>query len=327
MKKKFWILGTILFVLIVVSCCVGRYELTISEIGKILLGKSENEMDIILFYQVRLSRTFFAFLAGGALSLAGMVYQTIFKNPLVSPDVLGVSSGCSIGAIIAILSSDISAVSARGLPFLFGIGTVMATILLSKAFHGEIRYMMVLAGIIIGSLANSVIMVLKYVADPNRQLPAIEYWLMGTFQHTGWDSIRGIIPWILISACVLYILRWKMDVIVLEEEEAKSLGISVSLLRLVAITCATILVAIIVSEAGVIAWIGLIAPHIARRITGEPFSKSFGSSILVGAILLLLSDVLARTIFTAEIPISIMTSFLGAFILGIILITGNIRKR
>lgn len=327
MKKRLWILWLVLMGLIILSCCIGRYELSVSEIGKILLGKSSNEMDRVLFYQVRLSRTFFCVLAGGALSLAGMVYQSIFRNPLVSPDVLGVSSGCSIGAILVILSSEVSGVFYQGLPFLFGIGTVFITITLARAFHGDKKYMMVLAGIIVGSLANSVIMVLKYAADPNKQLPAIEYWLMGTFQNAGWEGIFSITPVILAASILLYLLRWKMNVIALEEEEARSLGVNVTSTRLIAIFAATVLVAAVVSKVGVVSWIGLIAPHIARRISGEQFSTSYGSSILTGSILLLLSDILARTVFTAEIPISIMTSFLGAILLGVLLIVTRIIRR
>lgn len=319
MKKKVWILSSILIGLVLLSCCAGRYELSLKQIFYILIGQAKKEMDKTLFYQIRLSRTFFVLLAGGALSLSGMVYQSIFHNPLVSPDVLGVSSGCSIGAILTILYCGQTLFIAQGITFFFGIGTVFLTITLAHLLKGERRYMLVLSGIVISSLANSVIMTLKYTADPTRQLPAIEYWLMGSFQHTSWNRIAAVFPILFIAAFVLYLIRWNMKVLVLGEEEAMSLGISVLWTRTIALICATILVAAIVSVAGVISWIGLIAPHIVRLLFSEDFSANFFPSILMGGILLLLSDILARTLFTAEIPISILTSFLGAFFFGIYL--------
>lgn len=320
MKKKFWIATIGLIGLILFSCCVGRYDLSLIEIFRILSGQAKEEMDKTLFYKIRLSRTFFVVLAGGGLSLAGWVYQSIFKNPLVSPDVLGVSSGCSIGAIIAILSSGQNAWLSQGLSCLFGILTVGITMVLARCLKGERRYILIISGILVGAFANSIIMTLKYTADPNRELPAIEYWLMGTFQHATWGTFLQVLPVIMVTTIVLYLIRWKIKILALGEEEAQSLGIHVSFIRAVALLCATILVAVIVSVTGIIAWLGLIAPHVVRMIFGADFSKNFMPAILIGSILLLISDICARTLFTAEIPISILTSFLGAILLGIFLV-------
>lgn len=317
MKKRFWIIVGILIGFIIISCCVGRYELSIKEILQIIMGNGQKEMDKTLFYQIRLSRTFFVVLAGGSLALAGLIYQSIFQNPLVSPDVLGVSSGCSIGAIIGILSGVSNVIVSQGFAFLLGILSVFLAVTLASILKGDRRYMLVLSGIVIGSLANSVIMALKYVADPNRQLSAIEYWLMGTFQHASWNKILLMIPIICICTFLLYKIRWSLKVLLLGEEEALSLGVPVTKVRNVAILCATILVSCVVSLVGVISWIGLIAPHVVRILFGEDITYHFIPTMLIGGILLLFSDILARTLFTAEIPISILTSFLGAVMLVI----------
>lgn len=315
MKKRFWILIGILIGFILLSCCVGRYELSLKEILQIIMGNAQKEMDKTLFYQIRLSRTFFVVIAGGSLALAGLIYQSIFQNPLVSPDVLGVSSGCSIGAIIGILSGTSGFIVSQSFAFFMGIITVLLTILLASMLKGDRRYMLVLSGIVIGSLANSVIMTLKYIADPNRQLLAIEYWLMGTFQHASFSRIISVLPLTCICMFFLYKMRWSLKVLTLGEEEAQSLGISVFVIRNIALLCATVLVSSIVSMVGVISWIGLIAPHVGRILFGNDITSSFIPTIIVGGVLLLFSDILARTLFTAEIPISILTSFLGALIL------------
>lgn len=277
-------------------------------------------MDRTLFYQIRLPRTFLVILGGGALALAGLVYQSVFQNPLVSPDVLGVSSGSSIGAILGLLFLNGASYPTGFLAFFFGMGTVLLAMGLAGVMGGNRRYSMIISGILIGSLADSVIMVLKYTADPNRELASIEYWLMGSFQHADWQQILGILPLLLIPGAFLYLLRWKMKVLGLGDEEAGSLGISPGFVRVAALICATVLVAAVVSVAGVVAWIGLIAPHLVRMLGGEDYVKNFGSCVCMGSILLLAADVCARTLFTAEIPISIFTSFFGAVTLFVFLL-------
>lgn len=319
MKRRFWILVFILMILVLISGSTGRYSLSLTDIFSILIGKSQNEMDKNLFYQIRLSRTFSALFAGAALSLAGQTYQTVFQNPLVSPDVLGVSSGCSIGAVLAILWGSSFLTGAWLLTFCCGILTVFLSLLLAAAMGGNRRYTMLLSGIIIGALANSVIMTLKYTADPTRELPSIEYWLMGSFQNASWKSLNAVLPVMTSASLILYLLRWRIKILTMGDEEAQSLGIRVQAVRITALICATILVAAVVSTAGSVSWIGLIAPHIVRRMAGEDYAGHFFPTLLMGAILLLLADLFARSIFSAEIPISILTSFFGAVLLGIIL--------
>lgn len=324
-RKRFWILTIILVCVILLSCCVGRYELSLTDIFAIITGQGGNVMDRKLFYQIRLPRTFFVVLSGGALALAGTVYQAVFQNPLVSPDVLGVSSGCSVGGILGILFLGQSVLAAQGLTFVFGMGTVALAMLLVSWMRGNKRYLMIIAGIIVGSLADSVIIFLKYTADPNRELAAIEYWLMGSFQNAGWDSMIRVLPFMAGAGLLLFLFRWKMKVLILGDEEADGLGISPHFVRNISLICATILVAVVVSEAGVVSWIGLIAPHLIRMFNGDDYVKNFFQSILLGSILLLLADICSRSLAQSEIPISIFTSFFGAAVLVIFLCRGKKR--
>lgn len=323
MKKKIVAFSIILIILGVISSCVGRYDLSIATIFQILTGKEVQTMDVTIFYSIRLSRTVLVILSGGALALAGMVYQNLFQNPLVSPDVLGVSSGCSIGAIVSILFTVNHAISMQSLTFLSGMITVLIAMMLARKMKGDPIYSMVIAGIIIGSLASSIIMTLKYTADPERQLAAIEYWLMGSFHTTTWSQVKMITPLVVLATTILYWLKWNIKVLTLGEEEAISLGVPAKRVRMLAIICATVLVSTVVSVAGIVAWIGLIAPHLVRLIGGEDFSKTFVLCFIMGGIVLLLADTIARTVFTAEVPISILTSFIGACFLFYVIMRGR----
>lgn len=319
LKQKFWVLTVILLGLVVASCCIGRYPLSLSDIWAVLTDTGESVMDHNVFFKIRLPRTFFVVLSGAALSLAGFVYQGIFKNPLVSPDVLGVSSGASIGAIFGILYFESNVFAIQSLSFIAGILVVLLAVILARWMKGSRIYAMIIAGIIIGAMANSVIMTLKYVADPNRELPAIEYWLMGSFNITGWNHLKIITPIICSSSFLLFLIRWKLQVITLGDEEAQTLGVNVVLIRTIAILCATILVSSVVSVAGVVSWVGLIVPHMTRLIWKESYVENFSLVMLCGSILLLTADLLARTLFSAEIPISILTTFIGSMFLIIFL--------
>jgi len=296
------------------------------DIIEILKGNPKSTMDASVFYKIRLPRTFLVVLSGGALALAGTVYQMLFKNPLVSPDVLGVDKGCSVGAILAILYGGGSMAALSASSFLFGLLTVCLALLLSRFMRGNSIYSMVIAGIVIASLANSIIMLLKYTADPNRELPVIEYWLMGSFNNGNMKQLQTISPMIFAATFIIYLLRWKLKVLTMGDEEAKSLGISVGMLRAIAILCATMLVSAVVSVAGTISWIGLIIPHLVRVIGGEDFVENFSLSLLCGGIFLLIADILARTLFTAEIPIGILTSFIGAGFLVLFLCNKKFRS-
>ncbi|MBM6829430.1 iron ABC transporter permease [Anaerotignum lactatifermentans] len=321
MRKKFWIMIVIWIGTFMLSCCVGRYDLSMTDIGQILLGWCDDAMKCNVFWRIRLSRTFLVAVSGGALALAGFVYQSMFQNPLVSPDVLGVSSGCSVGAITALLFFGGSAVISQALSFAAGLAVVALSVALAQAMGGRKLYSLILAGIILGALSNAVIMTLKYGADPSRQLAAIEYWLMGSFHTANWSD--GIVAGLLSLGAflLLFLLRWQLKLLILGGEEAFALGVRVLPVRLGGILGATVLTAAVVSVAGVVSWIGLIVPHMVRMIFGERFEDNFIQSVFCGSILLMIADTLARSIFTAEIPISILTSLIGAIFLVVFLLT------
>lgn len=319
-KKKFWIVFSILVICIIFSACVGRYSLSIIDIVNILSRKHTSDVEVNLFYNIRLSRTFLVVISGGALALSGIIFQTIFKNPLVSPDVLGVSSGCSVGAVLSIVLLGGSVLITQIMTFIFGVLVVLFSMFLSKFVKSDRILGLVLAGIIMGSIASSVIMLLKLVADPNRHLQAIEFWLMGGFNNATWQQFYIVFLPIVIITIILYFLRYKINILSLGDEEAKSLGLNVKIIRTVVILLSTLLVALVVSFAGVVSWVGLLSPHIVKMYSKEDIVRNFSLSFLTGAILLLVSDVLARTLFTIELPISIVTSFIGAIFLIILLI-------
>lgn len=312
MKIKTILLSICLSILILISIVSGRYNIGIGNLINIILNSEITTSDHIIFYQIRLPRILLVVLSGGALSLAGLVYQSIFRNPLVSPDVLGVSSGCSLGAVIAIVLIGKSSFYIQLLSFVAGVICVVISMTLSKIIGSNKLLSLIISGIVTSSIATSVIMILKYVADPYKHLPTIEFWLMGGFYNSSWKNINNILFILLVSTGILFLMRWKLKVITLGEEEAVTLGINVKLVTVVSILAATFLVAAVVSVAGIVSWIGLISPHIVRLYVGEDISKTIPVSMISGSIILLSADTIARTIFPAEIPISILTSLVGA---------------
>lgn len=305
--------------LILASSVTGRYRITPDILWGMLFERGGSAMDRSIFFQIRLPRTLLVAVSGGGLAVAGLVYQTIFDNPIVSPDVLGVSSGCSVGAVLAILYGGGSLVVLQWMSFAVGIVVVVLAIIMTAVIGENKLYGMILSGIILGALMNSVLMLLKYAADPNRQLPVIEYWLMGSFSGANWEDILVVLPMVFLAGVLLYVIRWKLKLLTLGDEDASSLGISVGVVRVTALAAATILVSAVVSVSGVVSWIGLIAPHIARMISTEDITENFPAVILVGSCLLLFADILARSLLPSEIPISILTSFFGAMVLLIFL--------
>lgn len=326
MKKKYGMLFGIFIVCFVLSCLVGRYDLSIGDIANIILGKNDNRMQENVFLNIRLARTCVVALSGAALALAGLVYQSVFRNPLISPDILGVGSGCSVGAIAAFLITGGMAGWMQVSAFAAGILTVAVTLLLAKTFGGIRNVSMILAGIVSGAVANAVIMLLKYVADPQKELAAIEYWLMGSFSAVLWEDFFHILPVVLICGILLFLMRWQIHMVSLGEEEAYSLGTRVKAVKLLAILGATGLVAAVVSVCGLVAWTGLIVPHIVKVMFHENMTENYGEAVLTGAAFMLVADMLSRTVSGAELPISIMTSFMGAVFLGILLIRKKKRQ-
>lgn len=314
MIKKYSILPYIfiLVILALVSLCIGRYALKISEIFSILFGNRANWQEVNLLVNIRLPRVLLVIFSGAALALSGMVFQSIFQNPLISPDVLGVSSGCSLGAAIGIVFLSASPFMIQGLSFIFGICSVIFSLILSKKMRSNRVLALVISGIVTGALTSSFIMIIKYFADPYKELPAIDFWLMGGFYNSDWKSVINVLILVFISTIILFLLRWKLKVLTMGDDQAKLLGVNVKCIRKIAIFSATLLVSSVVSVAGLISWIGILAPHIVKSFAREDISKIIPLTMAVGAIILLIADTVARSITTTEIPISILTSLFGA---------------
>ena len=307
----------VLLALMLACLCVGKYSLAPGECLHILFGKlfhltpSWEGMDEKLLMGVRFPRTCATVLVGAALALSGAVYQGIFKNPLVSPDFLGVSSGACIGAAIAILLS-LTAELVQVFAFLGGIIAVSLTVMIPRLLRSDSNIMLVLAGIIVSGAMTSILGFIKYIADPQTQLAAITYWQLGSFAYVDSRSILSVLPLSIVAGIVLLGLAWWINVLSLGEQEARSLGANVSLLRGICIVCATVLTAGAVCISGTIGWVGLVIPHFGRMLVGSDNRRLLPAAILIGGIFMLLVDTVTRIIGPAEMPVSILTGIIGA---------------
>lgn len=307
----------ILLVLILVCLCMGKYSIEPGECIRILWGKlihaqpSWEGMDEKLLMGIRLPRTMATVIVGAALALSGAVYQGIFKNPLVSPDFLGVSSGACVGAAIAILLS-LSSGLVQVFAFFGGILAVSLTVMIPSAMRSESNIMLVLAGIIIGGVMTSVLGFIKYIADPETQLAAITYWQLGSFAYVDNKAIISILPLSIAAAAILLAMSWWINVLSLGEQEAQMLGANVTVLRGICIVCSTVLTAGAVCISGTIGWVGLVIPHFGRMIIGSDNRHLLPGCCFIGGIFMLLVDTVTRIIGPAEMPVSILTGIIGA---------------
>ncbi len=266
----------------------------------------------IVFSRIRLPRIIAAVVVGAALAGAGCAYQTLFRNPLVSPDILGVSSGAGLGAVLGILLS-LPVAGIQTLAFGFGLVTVALVYVIATALHGHDRTLvLVLSGVVVGALAGACISLVKILADPYDQLPAITFWLLGSLASVKLTDLALVAPLVLVGLVPLVLLRWRIGVLSLGDDEARALGVDVTRLRLLVIGAATLMTASVVAISGVIGWIGLMIPHIARMMVGPNFSRLLPAAMLMGAAFMLLVDTLARSIARIETPLGILTAVLGA---------------
>ena len=307
----------LLIVVLVWSVITGQYPLTL----KSLL--SGDTMSIMVFKRLRLPRALMGVIGGFGLSISGYIYQLIFKNPLASPDIVGVSSGASAGASLAIVAVSASVPVISISAFIGAVTALIITLLTAYLVPGRNSYTIVLAGIAIHSVAQTILMFLKLAADPEKQLASIEYWIMGSLNGISRDSLA--IPFLTTLAGFIIMAMLYRQVLILStsEEEAVSLGVNVTILRFIILMLATLVVSSIICVTGLISFIGLIAPHIARLLTKRNDIFTYITSGLTGAILLTLADILARSVSTSELPVSIFTSLLGAPLLIILLIRAN----
>lgn len=311
-SKRIFIIGTFLAVItFIISLTIGQYEISIPEIIDIISGKEVDTMSRNVFFNLRLPRVIMAMLAGVGLSMAGSIYQTIFKNPLAAPDLIGVSSGANAGAAIAIVCFQGGILASVFSSFTGGLLAVMSVIGLTTLIKQRSSGTYILAGIAIKAISDSIIMTMKYFADPEQQLASIDYWTMGSFANITLTKLQWVLPIFLIGFVGIILLRWQINLLALDDDEAKMLGVRVGITRCFVLMSSTLLVASTVCVTGVISFIGLVSPHIARILLKKSDFSTCMLSGIVGAIILLFADCLARSLGSSEIPISILTSAIG----------------
>ena len=294
---------------------IGRYFITPAEVMEAIVGRftgeyTIDEMAYKTIWNLRIPRILLALLVGAGLSVAGCAFQSLFANPLATPDTLGVASGASFGAVLGILLG-FDLLGMQILSFLMGAVAVTLT-WLGGSGKGRGLSSVVLSGIMMGSLFNALVSLMKYVADSETQLPAITYWLMGGLSGAGYHNLIFGAPPILLGIAVLLMIRWRMNLLPLSEDEAKSSGINIYRLRAVTIICATMITASCVSMCGQVGWIGLLIPHMCRMKFGSNHLSLVPASVSFGAVFLVVVDTVARTMTASEIPVSILTAIIGA---------------
>lgn len=313
------ILGLLVLLLLtlIVSFGLGRYPISVKELLGILLSRVfpitpfwDETMELILF-NVRLPRILLACLVGCSLSAAGAAYQGVFQNPMAAPDILGASHGAAFGAALAILlalGSRLVTLTAFAMAML----TVLLVWFVSQRAKGQRVLSLVLSGIMISSLFSACTSFIKLVADPNDQLPAITYWLMGSLSGARLRDVGlALIPMAL-GLAPLFGLRWSINVLTLGDDEARSIGVNARQVRLIVIICSTLVTAAAVAVSGMIGWVGLVIPHLCRRLVGNNYRELMPASMLAGALFLLIVDNVSRNLLAVEIPIGILTAFVGA---------------
>ena len=323
-------LFVLLIVGILVSATLGRFKISLNELvltlgddfklllsrltgGKFVAVLSETVSDQVraILNNVRLPRIILACMVGCSLSAAGASYQGVFQNPMAAPDILGASSGAAMGAALAILLG-LSAQLVMGFAFVASLITIALVMLISKMALGNKVLRIILAGIMMSSLCNAVTSFIKLVADPTSILPEITYWMMGSLAKTRPDSLLFAAIPMVIGLIPLLLIRWRINLLTLSDSEAKTMGVNVTLVRTIVILCATLITAASVSVSGLIGWVGLVVPHLARRLVGNNYKHLLPVSMLVGAVFMLIVDDVARNLLMTEIPIGILTAVIGA---------------
>lgn len=317
-RRTVWIMGIALILCVLGSFTLGRYPVPPGELLGILarkiglpVEKFWTEQMEAAVWNIRLPRVILSVVVGACLAAAGGAYQGVFQNPMASPDILGASAGAGFGAALAILLGASSAFITLG-AFAASLVTVALVFTVSRHARGERVLGLVLAGIMISSLFQSGTSFLKLVADPNNQLPQITYWLMGSLSGAQWGDIAFVLLPVLLGLVPLLLLRWQLNVITMGDDEARAMGVNPQRIRLLIVICSTLVTASAVSVSGMIGWVGLVIPHMMRRLVGSDYRFLMPASMLGGGIFLLVVDNVSRNLTTAGIPIGILTAFIGA---------------
>lgn len=324
-----WIRGkerrrTVAAVLVVLPCLLaflslflGRYPIPPATMLRVLASRVlpipvtwPDTVETVVF-NIRLPRVLLALGVGAGLSISGAAFQGMFQNPLVSPDILGVTAGAGFGAALGILLSQ-NALTVQALAFFFGVLAVLLSYLISRIYRTTPTLMLVLAGIVVGAIFSALLSLVKYVADPQQKLPAIVFWLMGSLAAVSGRDVFLSLPPIALGSLGLLLVRWRINVLSLGDEEARALGIHTDRLKGILILCSTAVTASAVSACGIVGWIGLVIPHVGRMLVGPDHRVLLPASLALGATYLLLIDDLARTLTPAEIPLGILTAIVGA---------------
>jgi iron complex transport system permease protein len=307
-----------LVAVLALSLWIGWVPIAPGELGAIVhawLGNGTGE-DItgkaLVFGLVRIPRALLTVLVGMSLSAAGAVYQGLFRNPLVSPDILGVSAGATFGAALGLLIAGSSWLVVQSLAFVFGLAAVGMALLIARVVAVRPMLVLVLAGLVVLSVFNSSITLLKYLSDPYNELPAIVFWMMGSMSRGQWSDLFIAAPIMGGSLVLIHLMRYKLNILSLGDLQAKSLGLNPVIYRLVFIFLSSMVVSVSVAVCGQVCWVGLVMPHIARTLVGPNHEQMLPVAVLSGGIFLLLADTAARSLTMAELPISVVTAFIGA---------------
>ncbi len=306
------------------SLFVGRYPIAPGTMVRVLLSRLVPiQADWVanvetVVYQIRVPLVILALFVGGSLAISGAAFQGMFQNPLVSPDILGVTAGGGFGAALAILlDGKTTAIQLSAL--LFGMAAVGLAYLISRVYRTTPTLMLVLSGMVVGSIFSALLSLVKYVADPNDKLPAITFWLMGSLSAVSLKEAYAAVPPMTVGMIVLLAVRWRINILSLGDEEARALGLRVDLLKAVVIVACTLVTASAVSICGIIGWVGLVIPHVGRMLVGPNHRWLLPASWLMGATYLVLIDDLSRTITAAEVPLGILTALIGAPFFAVLL--------
>jgi iron complex transport system permease protein len=306
------------------SLFVGRFVIAPTDVARILWAQffpSAHDWPAsveTIVMQIRLPRSIMAMFVGAGLAASGAAYQGMFRNPLVSPDILGVTAAAGFGAALALLLSR-NSVELQLIAFAFGLVGVLLTYLLARVYRSTPVLMLVLSGVVVAAFFSALLSGTKYVADPESKLPAITYWLLGSLNATSTRSLAMALPPIIVGGVGLILVRWQLNVLAMGDEEARSLGIRTELLKGIVIACTTLITAACVSVCGIVGWVGLVVPHLGRMLVGPDHRALLPATLSIGATYLLFIDCVARSAVATEIPLGILTAMIGAPFFGYLL--------
>jgi iron complex transport system permease protein len=316
-------------VLLLGSLSIGRYPIGPVELLRMLLphlglggylAPPSPEMQLV-FWNIRVPRTLMSIAVGSGISIAGVVFQALFRNPLAAPDILGVTAGSCFGAALSIMFFTQLAVGVQGFAFIFGVVAVSIAYMLADRSWDRSTSVLVISGIVVSAVFQAGVSILMYLADPYDQLTKIVFWIMGSFHVASWAKVQATLPVVVAGSVLLSVFGWRLNIMTQNEEEVQSLGVDVFRWRLFYVGTSTLIVASSVAAVGTISWVGLIVPHIARYLAGTEHRRLIPVAAFIGGGFLLAMDTIARTISASEIPISIVTSIIGAPFLGYLVLS------